>query len=135
MGKATEQHRGSCLCGAVQFTVNGPLGAGDMCHCQQCRLWTGHVYASTEVRRKSLTFQKKESLKWFESSGKVRRGFCADCGSPMFFDPLDQHQHNWIGIALGSFTEATGVDIERHIFTAEKGDYYIIADGAPQHDH
>jgi hypothetical protein len=53
----------------------------------------------------------------------------------MFFDPLDQHKHNWIDIALGSFTEATGVDIERHIFTAEKGDDHIIADGAPQHDH
>ncbi|MFC3193589.1 GFA family protein [Marinicella sediminis] len=129
------KHQGSCLCGSVKFTVDGELGAGDMCHCQQCRLWTGHVYASTEVKRSALHFDSKETLKWFESSGKVRRGFCGACGSPMFFDPMDHQQHDWIGIALGSFTNATGVDIERHIFTAEKGDYYIIADGAPQHDY
>ncbi len=121
---------GSCLCGSVSFEVSSQLGAGEVCHCSQCRQWTGHVYASTEVPRKALTFNNKSGLKWFQSSPKVRRGFCVDCGSSIFFDPLDQTKHDWIAIALGSFKSVTQVKIEQHIFTAEKGDYYEILDGA-----
>ena len=36
-------------------------------------------------------------------------------------------------IALGTFSTATGLKIERYIFTAEKGNYYAINDGAKQH--
>jgi hypothetical protein len=35
-------------------------------------------------------------------------------------------------VALGALDGATGVQLERHIFVAEKGDYYDIADGLPQ---
>ncbi len=127
-------HEGSCLCGAIQFTVSGQLGAGEMCHCQQCRQWTGHIYASTEVPRVALSIKDDSRLKWYHSSAKIRRGFCADCGSPMLFDPIDQQKHSWIAIALGCFTTPTGVQIEQHIFTTEKGDYYEIPAGAKQHD-
>lgn len=125
-------HQGSCLCGAIKFEVSGQLGAGEMCHCHQCRKWTGHLYASTEVARTALLIEDDSRLKWFHSSAKVRRGFCADCGSPMFFDPIDKTKHNWIGIALGCLTTPTEIKIEQHIFTAEKGDYYEINDGAKQ---
>ena len=136
MSKAEEPiiHQGSCLCGAIKFKVTGQLGAGEMCHCQQCRQWTGHIYASTEVPRMALSIDDESRLKWYPSSKKVRRGFCADCGSPMFFDPIDQEKHQWIAIALGSFTTPTAVKIEQHIFTLEKGDYYEITDGAKQNE-
>ena len=125
--------RGSCLCGAVRFEVAGELGPGELCHCTRCRRWTGHVLASTEVPRSHVTIHGAEAIGWFASSSKARRGFCSRCGSVLFFDPLDQARHAWIGIALGAFDAPTGVHIERHIFTAEKGDYYEISDGAPQH--
>jgi hypothetical protein len=33
---------------------------------------------------------------------------------------------------MGAFDAPTGTRLERHIFTADKGDYYDIADGLPQ---
>jgi hypothetical protein len=42
-------HTGSCLCGAVKFTVEGELAGPDACHCGQCRKTSGHYWASTEV--------------------------------------------------------------------------------------
>ena len=128
-------HQGSCLCGAVTFKVTGQLGSGEVCHCHQCRQWTGHVLASTSVSRDVLLIEGDENLKWFHSSSKVRRGFCQQCGSSLFFDPTDQVKHNWISIALGAFNSETGVKIEQHIFTAEKGSYYEINDGAKQNAH
>jgi hypothetical protein len=112
--------------------VAGALGPGELCHCTRCRKWTGHMLASTEVPRSALTIEGEQSLKWFDSSAKVRRGFCSNCGSPLFFDPVDKVKHQWIGIALGAFEAPTHTKIEKHIFAAEKGDYYEITDGLPQ---
>ena len=74
-------------------------------------------------------------VKWYRSSDKVRRGFCAECGSSLFFDPLDRAKHDWIGISMGAFDKPTGTHMALHIFTAEKGDYYEITDGLPQNEH
>ncbi|MCM2680805.1 GFA family protein [Echinimonas agarilytica] len=128
-------HRGSCLCGAISFEVEGDLGMADACHCQQCRKWTGHFLASVDVPRKMVTINGQADLNWYHSSGKVRRGFCAKCGSSIFFDPTDQQKHNWLAIALGAFDTTTQIQLHKHIFVAEKGDYYSIADGLPQNPY
>jgi hypothetical protein len=128
-------HKGSCLCGAVTFEVCGDLGPVEACHCEGCRKWTGHALFSTEVPRAALTLHGEEDVAWYASSEKVRRGFCRLCGSSLFFDPIDREKHAWIGIAMGAFEKPTGTKMGLHIFTAEKGDYYEIDDGLPQHEH
>ncbi len=37
-----------------------------------------------------------------------------------------------IAVAMGAFDAPTGTKLAKHIFTADKGDYYAIADDAPQ---
>ena len=71
-----------------------------------------------------------DNITWYYSSVKVRRGFCSVCGCSMFFDAPAK---DWIGISMGAFDGATETHTELHIFVAEKGDYYEIADGLPQH--
>lgn len=125
-------HRGSCLCGAVSFEVEGSLPPPDACHCTKCRKHSGHVFASTDVKRAALTVRGGEHVRWYRSSEKVRRGFCETCGSSLFFDPLDQAKHDWIGVAMGAFDGPTETGLKIHIFVGDKGDYYEIADGLPQ---
>ena len=76
-----------------------------------------------------------ENIAWYASSEIARRGFCAKCGSSLFFDPADKNKHDWIGISLGAFDTPTGTKLEQHIFLAEKGDYYEINDGLPQNEY
>jgi hypothetical protein len=123
-------HTGSCLCGAVRFQVAGPLPPPDACHCLQCRKHSGHYFVSTDVPRANLTIQGAEQVKWFQSNETVRRGFCSVCGSSLFWDPV---QHDFLGIAMGAFENPTDTRLGMHIFVAEKGDYYEITDGQPQH--
>jgi hypothetical protein len=123
-------HKGSCLCGAVSFEVEGELPGPDACHCSQCRKHSGHYFASTDVERASLTIGGEKNVAWYRSSEKVRRGFCAICGSSLFWDPIGRDK---IAIAMGAFETPTGTRLAMHIFTAGKGDYYDIADGLPQH--
>lgn len=125
-------HKGSCLCGAVTFEVDGKFPAPDGCHCTQCRKWSGHFFASTDVPRTALTVHGGDKVTWFASSEKVRRGFCSTCGASLFFDPIDQVKNDWIAVAMGAFDSPTETKLGVHIFVADKGDYYPIADGVPQ---
>ena len=120
---------GSCLCGAVRFTVSGPLGEPDACHCTQCRKQSGHYWASVDVMRDAIVITGEDQLTWYQSSTKVRRGFCATCGSFLFWDVAGRAR---IAVAMGAFDGPTETRLGMHIFVAEKGDYYAITDGLLQ---
>lgn len=122
-------HKGSCVCGAVRFEAAGDLEAPDACHCSQCRKTSGHYWASTNVKRAEFKLEGADNITWFQSSEKVRRGFCKTCGSALFWDPIGKDK---ISIAMGAFEKPTGTKLAIHIFVADKGDYYDIADGVPQ---
>ena len=126
---AEEVHSGACLCGAVHFTVTGPLQPPDACHCTQCRKQSGHFWASTDVPMSAITITGADALKWYAASPKVRRGFCATCGSFLFWQPLGQER---IAVAMGAFDGPTGTQLAMHIFTGTKGDYYTLGDGVRQ---
>jgi len=125
-------HKGSCLCGAVSFEVEGTLNEPDACHCTQCRKQSGHYWVSTDVPRDVLTISGTDNLSWYRSSEKVQRGFCSQCGSSLFWDPLEK---DIIAVAMGAFDDPTGTQMGMHIFVADKGDYYDIVDGLPQNQH
>lgn len=120
---------GSCLCGAITFSATGPARDPAACHCSQCRKQSGHYWAAVQVMDDALDVTG--ATKWYESSPGVRRGFCPNCGSILFWksdaDPDT-------GVALGALEAPTGLWLERHIFVADKGDYYAIGDGAPQEE-
>lgn len=122
-------HRGSCLCGAVRFEIEGPLPAPDACHCVQCRKSSGHYFVSSDVKRSAVTIHGQDAITWFHSTAKVRRGFCATCGASLFWDPVF---HDWIGVAMGAIDGPTGTRTAIHVHVAEKGDYYALDDGLPQ---
>lgn len=122
-------HNGSCLCGAVCISVDGPLGSPDACHCSQCRKWSGHVWASTDIPRQRVTISGDDMISWFQSSAKVRRGFCKSCGSSLLWDVAGREG---LAIAMGIFDQPTGTSLHLHIFTADKGDYYPLDDSIPQ---
>ena len=121
---------GGCLCGRVRFEARGPLRGVVYCHCSQCRRQTGHHYAATDVADDSLTVEGSEHLTWYAASDFARRGFCRHCGSALFWknDSLAQ-----TSIMAGSFDQPSGLTATSHIFVADKGDYYEIGDGLPQH--
>ena len=125
-------HKGSCLCGAVGIAVEGDLPPPVACHCSQCRRQSGHYWASTDLPRQRVTITGTEHITWFHASETVRRGFCAVCGSFLFWDPVRHPEV--IAVAMGALDKPTGVRLHKHIFTADKGDYYEIGDGLPQEE-
>jgi hypothetical protein len=121
---ATVAATGKCLCGAVRFEVEGPLRDVVVCHCGECRRWSGHVWAATAVDRGCLRIAEHGALRWIDSPECVthaRRGFCAECGSSLFWDAPGR---DTISIAAGALDAPTGLSTEREIYTEFAGDYY-----------
>jgi hypothetical protein len=74
---------GGCQCGAVRFRVT-KLGRTSICHCRMCQKATGGIGGIYVVGR-NVTWTRG-TPKYFASSNKVQRGFCADCGTPLTFE-------------------------------------------------
>ena len=119
---------GGCLCGAVTYSVSGPLDPIIGCHCGQCRRTSGHYAASTDVAEDDLNItDRDDALVWYRSSDKAERGFCGRCGSNLFWREFGSAR---VAIAAGSLDSPQGLNMNRHVFTRFKGDYYDIPAGA-----
>ena len=123
--------KGSCECAEVIFSVNGPLSPTFACHCTQCRKTSGHYWAATEVPSTHLKLIKDDGLKWYRSSDQARRGFCVSCGSSLFWE-ADGEGTTAIGAGTLDDLPRGTTTVVKHIFVADKGTYYDVADGLPQ---
>jgi hypothetical protein len=121
---------GTCLCGTVRFRTRGALRGVIYCHCSQCRRQTGHFVAATNVADERIDIEGGEAITWYAASDEARRGFCGRCGSLLFWKHSDLDS---VSVMAGAFDTPTGLSAECHIFVADKGDYYTIDDGLPQH--
>lgn len=119
---------GSCLCGKVCLSINELERQVVACHCTQCRKQTGHFVAATRVANDHLVIQGEQNLTWFSASADAERGFCRHCGSVMLWRRFGA-QHT--SIMAGCLDSPTGLKIEKHIFTDNKGDYYALEPDIP----
>jgi hypothetical protein len=91
----------------------------------------GHHWAATHAPFSTVTFTEDRGLKWYASSEWAERGFCGTCGSCLFYRLKGEDD---LGISAGCIVGDAGLKPGRHIFVADKGDYYDIADDAPHID-
>jgi len=91
---------------------------------------TGHFVAATNVPDERLVIEGGEAIAWFAASDEAKRGFCGRCGSLLFWKHRDL---DTVSVMAGAFDTPTGLVAECHIFVSDKGDYYTIDDGLPQH--
>lgn len=91
----TDALTGGCQCGAVRFRADN-LGRASICHCRMCQKAFGAFFGPL-VSAKGLNWTRG-APKTFQSSNKVKRGFCADCGTPLTYD-----YGAGIEVAIGAF--------------------------------
>ncbi|PKA42394.1 GFA family protein [Rhizobium sullae] len=126
----TKEYTGGCACGAVRFRSTSKPGPVVGCHCSQCRRQTGLYFASSDVSLDGLTIEGENSVRWYQSSEAAERGFCANCGSALFWQ---RKGSPGVSIMAGAFDQPSGLSFGYHIYCADKGDFYEIKDGAPQY--
>ncbi len=94
--------KGGCLCGAVRYEANVTTSENWFCHCRMCQKATGTVVSTSAIIPKSRLQIIKGVPKFYKSSKYVERGFCSDCGSPLFFRPTNE---DWMSILSGTLDD------------------------------
>jgi hypothetical protein len=124
--------KGSCLCGGIQYEVDGSFGPVVHCHCSMCRKATGAAFRTrAAVATAAFRWLAGESLlSKYESSPGETRTFCRVCGAtlPTFF----RDHPGQIGLPLGTLDDDPGVRPSAHVFVDSKAPWFEIADSLPQ---
>jgi hypothetical protein len=93
---------GGCQCGAVRYALYSEPTGPSICHCRMCQKAFGSYFAPlTGVPMKDLAWTRGRPGT-FRSSEAVERGFCRDCGTPLFFRYVDRDR---ISVSIGSLDE------------------------------
>jgi hypothetical protein len=90
---------GGCQCGAVRYRATERNDNAHICHCRMCQKAMGNYFAPlVSVHREALTWTRGTPAR-FRSSSDVDRGFCAACGTPLFYEDVTGTH---VTITLGS---------------------------------
>jgi hypothetical protein len=76
---------GGCQCGAVRYAFSAPLEGMHVCHCRMCQRATGGLFAALAGGKPENFTWTRGTPRFFASSNLARRGYCADCGTPLSF--------------------------------------------------
>ena len=116
----SEKHSGGCLCGAIRFEASAPIGNINQCHCLNCQKASGAgASANVLMDTAALRFIKGEPkifVDTADSGTKLNRGFCGDCGSPLF-----SQRQNMMGklvLKVGALDDSSGSGIVMNIWTS-----------------
>jgi len=127
-----ETRSGSCLCGAVRFTIELPTKWVANCHCSMCRRAHGApfvTWAAVEARQLNIE-SGSETLKDYDSSKGASRRFCSCCGSPLFF-----RGDRWPGeihIARSAIHGTLDRMPQAHAFYSDRASWVQINDALPK---
>lgn len=97
------RYSGGCQCGAVRFQVEGDLEA-TICHCRMCQKAFGAYFAPLVSVRGTNFRWTRGAPSHFVSSNRVRRGFCAQCGTPLTYEAPDG-----MAVAAGAFDDPAAI--------------------------
>lgn len=129
---STTSRQGSCLCGAVEFTLKGGLHSVRYCHCTNCRKFAGTSPAAWAMADATHVEVSKESSPVGRyNSGRGIRCFCTACGSPVWFESIDFP--DVVGIPLGVLDDDDLPPPEMHLWVDSNPSWCLILDGLPQH--
>ena len=131
----SEPLQGSCLCGAIRFTVEAPVKELRACHCRNCQKASG-AGGSVNAVVPSASFRitrgtpKRYSAR-ADSGRLLHRYFCGDCGSPIY-SQRDLAPETVV-VRSGLFDNAGEMRITANIWTASARPWALIDPSATRH--
>jgi hypothetical protein len=120
---------GGCQCGAVRFLIEGELGEASICHCRMCQKATGGFFGPYVGVSSNEVVWTRGRPKHFQSSNKVRRGFCGDCGTPLTFE----YGERSISFSIGALDRPSEARLGEQLASPERIAHFEFLGGLPEH--
>lgn len=125
------RREGACPCGAVRYSIDGPVRDVLVCHCDACLDAAGGPWPASAVHREHLAVDDAAALIWERagvSEHGASRGFCRTCRVSVFWDAPDRET---ISFGIATLTDASGLEVAAHIWVREPGTRDGSFGGAP----
>lgn len=126
---------GSCLCGAVRYTVSAPISELRACHCTHCQKASGTgMSVNAVVPSVSFALNQGTPKRYADKADSGRtlfRYFCGDCGSPLYSHR--QTTPETLALRIGTLDDSSAMKITTHIWTASKRPWTYIDPACEQH--
>jgi hypothetical protein len=84
-----------------------------ICHCRDCFQIAGLSWGATSVSDESVELTAQQTLGWYDSSAWAKRGFCQNCGVPLFYR---QNGISQTSAAIGMLGDGNDLVIAGQIF-------------------
>ena len=122
------QLTGSCLCGAIRYTIDAPVTELRVCHCKHCQKASG-AGGSVNAALPSSAFRITQGTpKRFDAkaaSGRtLHRYFCGDCGSAIYSQRATTPEN--VVVRAGTFDNAGPLKITTEIWCDSAPDWAYI---------
>merc|ERR1712218_627373 len=121
---------GGCQCRAVKYELLAIPIEIQHCYCSICRKISGSTSCAwSPIKELDIRFICNQTLTFYKSSKKVKRGFCRKCGSKIYLKY--EYQKSLIWLTTASFDDDSNIDWHRnkrkmHIYCASKAEYSMI---------
>lgn len=123
---------GGCVCGAIRYECAAEPITMFKCHCRDCQHVTGGAFSAVvfvpvsafKLTRGTLSYNHTPSF----DGGHNKRGFCAQCGSPI----SGGEDREALGIHAGSLDDPSRFRSRMDIFTSEAQPWDTMERGVPK---
>ena len=126
---------GSCLCGAIRFTLDMPVKELRACHCRNCQKASGAAGSVNAVAPSAafhITQGHPRRYSARADSGRLlHRYFCGDCGSPIYSQR--ETTPDMLVVRAGLFDDASDMKIVANIWTRSARPWAHIDAASTQH--
>ncbi len=103
---------GGCQCGAVRYRAEELNDDAHICHCRMCQKAVGNAFISlVSVEFDQFAWTRGTNAEFF-SSQKTARGFCAECGTPLYMRDADDTK---IFLTLGTLDDPNRVPPKQQV--------------------
>lgn len=120
--KDAQQAQGKCLCGSVNIDAKTMDTQVSICHCSNCRKWSGPLIASECGTQVDIT--PSSNVTRYQSSPWAERGFCKLCGTHLFYKIIESGEYI---IPAGIFDSLDDqFELVAQIFIDEKPAFYNL---------
>ncbi|HVL37203.1 MAG TPA: GFA family protein [Burkholderiales bacterium] len=122
---------GGCCCGAIRYETDAAPRDQTLCHCTLCRRTSGAPFlAWFTVPRASLRILQGAPAR-FASTREATRGFCARCGTQLFFEHAARPVE--VDITTASLDDPAAVPPKDHTYAGSKLPWVHLGDGLPEY--
>lgn len=111
---------GTCPCGTVRFTIDGPVRDVLVCHCDACVQATGGPWAAAAAAREDLSVVDDAALIWERaavSENDASRGSCRSCGTVIFWRAPGRAT---VSFAAETLADASALEVAGEIWLGDR---------------